>query len=458
MAAFFSEVFHISPFLAVNIVPPLFYLFYLFSIYLFSKKFFKDEKELVVALMLLALPIQFSMSTIFAPCVLSFFIIPTIFYTIFSNSLQFLYKTLILFIFILALFFYHPLVAAYVCILIFILAIVMAIFSKTDISDSFVNIKILYKLLFLVSIVIGIGILIMKFIAPQFFNYILFKFTTLFKGISQFKAYMELANRTKPSIFDILKISILKFGELISLFLYASLLFLLVLYYKKKKHIVLDARLIFLIISTLFFVAVTLYTFFGGFLLNFSRTFKFLLFLLPLFIASSWKYTMYFPHKIKLFCIVVFSFLVAVLIFFSLWTALPSPLSKMENQQETQMSLIGASWFFEKNSGLKTFELSPLHREYDALGRRGALRLDKNVNPPDHFTYDHNQFFGEMYKEDKYLSISAQSRIYSPKIWPEYKGRWKYNPEDFEKLETDYTLNKIYYNGDVEFYYIKAGQ
>jgi len=458
MAAFFSKVLHISPFLAVNIVPPLFYLFYIFSIYPFSKKFFKDEKELVLALMILTLPIQSSISTIFVPNALSFFMIPIIFYTIFSNNLQFLRKTLILFIFILTLFLYHSVTAAYTCILIFIVVIVMTIFSnKTDISISFVNTKILYKLLFLVSIVIGAGILIMRFMAPQFFSYILFKFTTLFNGVSQFKAYMELANRTKSSIFDIFKIFLLKFGGLIFLFLYTSLLFLLVIYYKKKKQFILDARLIFLIIGILFFVTVTLYMFFGGFSLTFSRTFKFLLFLLPLFVASSWKYIMYFPYRIKLFCIIVFVFLITVLIFFSLWTALPSPLSKIENQQETQMSLIGANWFFEKNGGLKTFELSPLHREYDALGRRGVLRLDKNVNPPDHFTYDHNQFFGEMYKKDRYLSISAQSRIYSPKIWPEYKGKWRYNSEDFEKLEIDYTVNKIYYNGDVEFYYLKTG-
>ena len=459
MAAFFSKVLHISPFLAVNIVPPLFYLFYIFSIYLFSKKFFKDEKELILALMILTLPIQSSISTIFVPNALSFFMIPIIFYTIFSNNLQFLRKTLILFIFILTLFLYHSVTAAYTCILIFIVVIVMAIFSdKTDISISFVNTKILYKLLFLVSIVIGIGILMMYFLSPQFFSYILFKFTTLFNSVPQSKVYGELVKRAKPTIFDILKIFLLKFGQLITILLYSLFLFLLIIYNKKKKHYTFGCRLIFLLVGIMFFVMVGLFSFFGKFLLSFSRTFKFLLFLLPLFIASSWKYTMYFSGKVKLFCIITFVFFVTVLIFFSLWTALPSPLSKIENQQETQMSLKGASWFFEKNGGLKTFELSPLHREYDALGRRGVLRLDKNVNPPNHFTYDHNQFFGEMYKEDRYLSICAQSRIYSPKIWPEFRDRWKYDPEDFKKLEIDYTVNKIYFNGDVEFYYIKTGQ
>ena len=64
--------------------------------------------------------------------------------------------------------------------------------------------------------------------------------------------------------------------------------------------------------------------------------------------------------------------------------------------------------------------------------------------PPDHFNYSNKKMLGESYIEDKYLLLNELSRLLYPKVYSEYSHLWRFNDEDFNKLNLDQSVNKIY--------------
>ena len=76
--------------------------------------------------------------------------------------------------------------------------------------------------------------------------------------------------------------------------------------------------------------------------------------------------------------------------------------------------------------------------------------------PPDHFGYADGETLGAMYNESHYLVITPAGRQFYPEIWPDYRQYWQYTPQDFERLETDPTVSKVYINGGFETYTVEG--
>jgi hypothetical protein len=69
----------------------------------------------------------------------------------------------------------------------------------------------------------------------------------------------------------------------------------------------------------------------------------------------------------------------------------------------------------------------------------------------DHFGYANKTSLGSQYADNKYAAITRFDRVIYSTVWKEV-GR--FNDSDFEKLEQDFTVNKLYANGETDVYYV----
>jgi len=458
-----SYVLGITPFKSLSFIPPLLYLFYLLSTYLFLKNFFKTKKAAIFCLMLLALPLQVSSFIEFYPNTLAFTFYPIIFYIIFSQSINFKQKLMIELPFFVIILLFHIMTALYLFVLLFILIILTAFFTKKHNIPSIKNHFILKKLEKKhILIFISAGVLIFYILcitaSSKFFRRLLVRFRSLFSNTPQISSYLKLANWADATPVDIIKIILLRYGQIITLFFLAFIVIFMAIKNRKRCPII-DRDLIFLIVAIIFFICISLFSLLSGFKLAYSRVFKFLNFFIPIFVTFGLYKCNKLPDAFKRVRLIFISIFLILLIAFSIINAIPSPIIKDANHQETLFSFAGATWFFEKNNGLETFRLGcVLNREFDAYGKKGLLNLsiENNGLPPSHFMYDQNPIFGSNFKNDKYMSIYKLGRIRYQKVWPEYKDKWRFTPVDFRNMEEDYSIYHIYANGESDFYYIRG--
>jgi len=162
--------------------------------------------------------------------------------------------------------------------------------------------------------------------------------------------------------------------------------------------------------------------------------------------------------KNKILC----SFLI-FLIILSIMSFYPSPTRITQNVQVTQMELSGMGWTFDNmNNTLLIEELigTSQHRFSHVIFRRHIrsefdhTRHKQGEVVAPYFGYRDNDTLGIQYETDKYLVISELNRIRYQELYPGWEEARLLTEEDFEKLEEDRTVNKIYSNGEFDSYYI----
>jgi len=123
------------------------------------------------------------------------------------------------------------------------------------------------------------------------------------------------------------------------------------------------------------------------------------------------------------------------------------------------MDMAGMAWFIEeKESTIKCIQIMSPPRRF-AQGILGTVeakkRSDIKRSPQfrDHFAYDEYDTVGEQYAEDKYAAITKFDRILYSTVW---KVVGRFDEADFERLEQDPTVSKLYSNGELDVYLIHS--
>jgi hypothetical protein len=137
-----------------------------------------------------------------------------------------------------------------------------------------------------------------------------------------------------------------------------------------------------------------------------------------------------------------------------------SPYNIEPNLQITLRNIRGMEWFLE-NKDPQIITLNVLSTPYRfAEGLLGNIEANKRTDfpqygadVPDHFAYDSYSFFGESQSKDRYLVLNDVDRLNYTTVW-QMVGR--FNDADFEKLEGDPTVDKLYSNGETDIYYVHA--
>ncbi len=199
--------------------------------------------------------------------------------------------------------------------------------------------------------------------------------------------------------------------------------------------------------------ALILSTFFVGFVLyemvRYSRQ-----------MAQFFKFCLLFG----VFIIIVSAFIVGMLIIY------PSPYVLGRDDQLTQSHVEGVDWFISNRDtsiavtgytvhpGRLVQQLRPLP-EQQRPANQGQYKplptsfVAAGTQMPYHFGYDTHSMLGESYSDARYMILSPADRLLHTEVFPRM-AEFRFYPADFEKLEHDTSLDKLYINGGLDIWYI----
>ncbi len=142
----------------------------------------------------------------------------------------------------------------------------------------------------------------------------------------------------------------------------------------------------------------------------------------------------------------------------------PSPYIFASNRQTTQAEIQGGDWFFQ-NKG-DTAEVSYWRTNLGRFSyfllipyKGGEFSLQRYVpneewkERPQHFGYGEHSMIGQSYGKDAYMVLGEQDRVLYTGVFPEL-AEVGVLPEDFIKLASDPSADKLYSNGGLDVWYI----
>jgi hypothetical protein len=163
------------------------------------------------------------------------------------------------------------------------------------------------------------------------------------------------------------------------------------------------------------------------------------------------------PKKINLFPILCM-FIIFTASILSICNLYTSPNVFRPTPSVTQMDMEGADWFvnYHNKEILTTDIQSPIYRFTDAV--MGVVEEEKilgsryrHTTVPDHFNYTEMSKLGESYSEDRYMMITKFDTIIYSTVW---SAVGRFNPQDFDQLLEDRSVEKLYSNGETEIFFI----
>jgi len=378
-----------------------------------------------------------------------------------SNKIEF---SLLFLIFIFQIVLFHPLIL-FILICIFII-IEISIYIYNKINKNFSEaIQINHSF---GAIIISI---VSFFLWGAFVIVVIKNFMAIFgfiegDTISQIQTYSNLAMGVNADWGYIAELIIVKYGQLL---IFGALSFVAMLYL--LNSIIKGNKIQFISILSIIGVFVMLILAFiisfssSGF--NFERISNvalfFSIFIIPLFIIPHLTASIHQKKRLKkLKNILIISILFIALISISIFNIYPSTINKIGSQQVVNSDLSGVQWFFNtRNSSIETFEQGiSIYRYHVALygvdyseNSIENIRYSSNTLP-DHFGYPENISLSSSYSEEKYFILNNQGEFFYHDMYPEFIDYWRFNEQDYQRINVDTGVSMIYSNGDYRTYLI----
>ena len=140
----------------------------------------------------------------------------------------------------------------------------------------------------------------------------------------------------------------------------------------------------------------------------------------------------------------------------------PSPYILKTNYQTTQTEMEGMDWLFNhRNLDIDISGISIAPRRFADLLLTPEETIAQNVPyyltteqiAPNHFGYDNNIYLSNSYEKDIYLALTERDKTIYVDVYPEI-AEFKWFSMDFEKLEYDTSVNKLYTNDGFDLWYV----
>lgn len=118
----------------------------------------------------------------------------------------------------------------------------------------------------------------------------------------------------------------------------------------------------------------------------------------------------------------------------------------------TNRDVKGSTWFLEHRNSMIEFDTKGI----DASQMKGTVELI-----PEHFNYSFHETLGESLQEDGYVAINKRCKLANANpitakarldIW----GGWGFTKDDFNKLERDSSVARIYSNGEFDTFLVSS--
>jgi hypothetical protein len=439
------------------IIPLLFSLFFILSIYCLAKELFETKLQIFLAVSLGSILLFNNTHMSFAPTLQSTLYLPFIIYVYLKSrqidNINVNILSIFLTIFIV---FFHPLTS--LMLVVFLLTLDLSIYL---IHNPLLKIK---------NFITLVKINLITFLTWSSLSYLLFK--SLKKLInwfsnevnpSEFQGKMETINQAEVGIGIILEQIIYIYGIYIimSALSILSIIFIVSRYKTKLKF-----YHIFSSVGFITFASLGLALLFTSFGYGFGRIYKISIIFSIYLIASIFLKIPPMPNcatnqsvNRHPFLLVTASILLILLIYISSFTLYFSPIIRFENQQVTLKEYEGIKTFFNiKESNISTLEVGISQaRFYDAINgtdkNRSSILTEGTAEPAKHFGYDQNDSVSYNYNRN-YIIINSVGRYRFQKLYYEFKNMWRFEDKDFALLDTDRAAAKFYDNSDLTCYLI----
>jgi hypothetical protein len=128
---------------------------------------------------------------------------------------------------------------------------------------------------------------------------------------------------------------------------------------------------------------------------------------------------------------------------------------KKSHQQAPAGNYAGMYTFFEhRDSSIPILEYGTEQYRYhhSIYGRKSPNVRFEDSLPLDHFGYDKSHSFGTNYDEEHYFLLSEPGRGFYRNMYPEFPDKWRFINQDFQMLELDASIIRIYSNDHLEIY------
>lgn len=270
----------------------------------------------------------------------------------------------------------------------------------------------------------------------------------------------EQAGKMDFNLVDIIILLIKDYGDeivFIATFFIGALIFI-----KNRKYFS-NADSVFLILL----VPITIGFFFLVYLtgmapglgsINASRAQPFIILVAPVFSGIFFAYALSKKRaSVTCFCII----LLVIPPLLTLFSVFPSPYVHRPTPDITEMDLKGMDWSFQyKDVDLPyAYIMSPPDRFADIiLGRterekRPDIEYRYLLRIPDHFGYTNNSYLGDSYTTNNYAVITEFDTVLYDTA---YERVGRFHSSDFDRLQVDPTVNRIYCNDECTAYFVRA--
>ncbi len=448
----------------VMIVPIIFSLFFILSFYVLIRFLYQKHESSILFLTFVSIPSFGVVNVLFAPNNQAVLLLPLFLYLTFKaiyipKNPSFL--GLLLIISILTVFF-HPLVTIFI--IIFLVLVTLTKFFFTVLLGKPMKIRNFMRVILLI---------IITFTIWSSYLYLLTKMTRpIINAItgsdefkSEFQRYTNILSSANVDIITIVKQILNVYGQTIILGLLSFICLLLLIYFIKHRNLQLPYYVGFASIGFLVFFMISLGVFAASDIFGWGRIYKpailFSLVFIPfcfglLFTQLSGNKS---KHLRSRHLVIIIGMSLIFLLYFSTFNLYMSPITRNPNQQVMASDYFGTKTFFEiRDDNLPVREYGLSHfRFYDAIYGRDRLRKnvvfsDAGLLPVDHFGYTGNSSISSSYSNRIYFLLNDQGRYFYTNIYPEFKRSWKFTPDDFEKLEGDRAVAKIYDNNNLDIF------
>ena len=431
----------------IQIVPILYYVWYIVFLYLLARQLFKDS-QLITTLMLLALLPILSIH-LYYPSLFFLYLLPSLLYFMLK---RWWVPAVVMAI---ALPFSHPASSLYLLTILLIAGIIY------HAQGHHLNSKAYWAIsgIFLVTWVVWLFVL-----KPQ-----LVSVATTTPAI-----ILGLSDDSPPSQFrDIMRgiaLANMNFGELFLLYIKrygqlhlimglgiigsATMLYRWATHKAKEYSGILAVQILCLLYSgaylASFFTSPTI-------ILNRVSPYALVLAILP---ASILIHKLIKTHRVYIVLIVMLLFSTN---YFAVFTQYNSLFNRHPPQQITMSEVDAIRWLLDnKEAGIEVYDLLRKQRRMAAYILGHEYTKNKNTDDldaaglPFHFGYDEYETLGEALGKDGYLLTNEKNIDISTKMYPEYEDIWAYHPDDYAKLENDASLSLVYKDNGIRVYRVRG--
>ena len=470
-----SYMTHLEAELVVKLIPFFFFTFYTVSMYLLSKEVTQSHKQSLLITAFSALPLYMSTHnenmahTI--PRIQTFFLMPFILYLLFKLRKRRVAFVIPFILLLLVAPIWHPADGG---------PFLVGIFLTLGLSYRLCN--WLTKRRAEAESKIGSGL------STGVINPVLILFVTWLIWFSAFRVfeltieglgdwiiygiwepeifvYLGVVERAEMPLLDIIMLTLKRHGAQLAFFLLSIIISLVVWrrFFSSKNEV--DPNLV--VFSFLFMVAavVGVSSLVAGVAFGYTRFIPYVVFGSVLVNGLGlylWFHRL--PNKAAVVAVIMLFLLIPLGL--GTFNVYSSPFVAGANGQVTSANMKGLSWFLEKRDEELIADQITFTQFNHTSALLGRQSIPKNIrwayeveaSTPEHFGFPEYGSYGAAIDKDRYFLSSKLDRIFYSERIPEYQAAWRWSPADFERLENDSTVNRVYNSGEFEVFYVRSQQ